>query len=155
MKPVTVIELMPSGKNEAKLFSERILEDVLEGCKNPLQLKAQFKIIKACLETIEKNESFKDALMAEHGRYQVSKYSAFGCEIEQRELGVEYDYSNCNDPVLEDLLIQDKEISEKIKCRKQLLKSIKQGNPVVDPDTGAVLMPPVKRSETGLCIKIK
>ena len=73
-----------------------------------------------------------------------------GNTFKLKEAGTKYDYTNCGDTILLDLLKELEVLNEKIKERQKFLKSIKEVEIVVDKNTGELLelRPPIKTSVT-------
>ncbi len=72
--------------------------------------------------------------------FDISKNSKYGIDITETS---KYDYSTCNDSVLNDLLTQEAEIKDKISERKKFLTAIPKGG-VADPETGEMIYPASK-----------
>jgi len=136
METLSVINLLPSTKEQVKSFASDIISQVKEGALNPLTLKAQLKFIEKTISEVDKG--IKDEFMNEAAKYGKS-FEYKGWKIEAIESGTTYDYSS-------DMIWCD--LKEKIKERETFLKSLKEPLVVVDTDTGetSTFYPPVKRS---------
>lgn len=133
---LSVVNLLPSTKQQSETFASLIINEVKCGNVDPLALKAQMKFIEKTLEAIDKG--IKDSWMAEAGKHGKS-FEYRGWRIEQVEAGTSYDYSN--DQVYN-------ETKEKLKDREKFLKGLTKA--MADPDTGEMCYPPIKKSTTTL-----
>lgn len=137
---ISAINLLPSTKEQVKMFSEIVINEVEAGNVNPLDLKAQLKFIEKSIEEI--NNGIKDLMLKEAAKHGKS-FEYKGWKIEEAETGVRYDFSG-------DLL--HSELSKKIKEHEAFLKGLKEPITVVDEETGEIkkVYPPIKKSTTTL-----
>lgn len=107
-----------------------IVESVLEK-GNPLFVGESMKIMEEIIEGVKSNKKFKDYALDEITKYGKGGYvSPSGAKIELFEAGGQYNFKNCNDPVVIDL-------EEKLKARKEFLKKLPpEGLVVTDQRTG-------------------
>lgn len=153
MEALSVINLLPDTNSQVKTFSEMIINEVKSGNVDPLKLKAQLKFIEKSFELIDKG-------IREHYLDEASKYGKnfelHGFKITYSEnISPKYDYSECNDPVWNDLNEMIKKLSEQKKDRETFLKSVQGHVEVPDQETGemAVVIAPTKKSSTGLIME--
>lgn len=73
-----------------------------------------------------------------------------GVELQVKEAGVRYDYAQCGDTTLNNLMQQRDALEKEIKQRQKLLQAIKGVEMLVDQTTGEIceVRPPVKTSTT-------
>ena len=79
-------------------------------------------------------------------------------KFERKEVGIKYDYSQCNDSKLVELEAELAQITELVKARQALLKSAPQGGLIVtDPESGETytVYPPSKQSTTSIAVTLK
>ena len=90
-------------------------------------------------------------------KYPENSFEFSGATIQKAELGTRYDFSVCNDHVHKCLTEISKQNSEQLKDREDFLKSLKGQMTILDEGTGEVIkiMPPLKKSTTGLKVTIK
>jgi len=107
-------------------------------------LDTMAKVLKAAIDDID------ELVLIELGKYAKGERIHVGAiELAPRETGVRYDYSACQDPELDALLVQQYEINERIKERQELLKAIKAPTTVVDDATGEIVtLHPPRRTST-------
>lgn len=60
----------------------------------------------------------------------------YGVKLEEVELGGKFDYVVCEDPVYNRLIEKLENLKLEVKNRETFLKMCKNGDPLVDPDTG-------------------
>jgi hypothetical protein len=72
-----------------------------------------------------------------------------GGKIETMEGGTKYHYENCNDPIYQELLIEQDKLNERIKSRELFLKTIPvNGMDIRHEDELVTIFPPYKTSTT-------
>ena len=83
----------------------------------------------------------------------------FRSKLELAEVGVKYDYSQCNDPKLNQMELDYEALGNKISDRKEFLKTLNpKGLTEVDEETGETntLYPPSKTSKSSVkCTIVK
>lgn len=145
---------MPSGKESLDFFIKKVVNEVKCGNENPLSLSVKLKYIELSLDAIR--DGIQEEVLKEHSKHGAKTIDLFGFKIEQAEVGVKYDFSNCNDDKLIDLEKEMEELNNKIKLRKEYLKSIQGHEQLVDEDgVVSVIKPPIKSSKTSLKFTLK
>lgn len=160
--------LLETNKADRLYFAQRTIEQIEDGELNPLevhmQVKAMEDIITLLTSTDEKKNTrgckiahrYKKLLFDEaekHGKtfeYHNSKFA-------QREVGVKYDFSLCNDPVLGVLEFEKEGIDLKVKERQDFLKGIPAEGIDFMTEEGEIvkLYPPLKTSTTSITVSMK
>lgn len=84
-------------------------------------------------------------------------YSLHNADVAQRESGVKYDFSACNDREYNDLKARYEAISTELKSREEFLKRVSKDMELVDTGSGETytIHPPVRSGKLGLTISIK
>lgn len=145
MKINELTKIEPS-KTVIPALAKKLTQGFREGHESAVELSTKLDFVsKVCTEA--KNE-LKEATIKEITEGEAYKN---GYKLEVKETGVSYDYSNCNDPVLEGLEAQIKELKKQIDTRQKFLKSIPyKGMQYVNPETGEELLlrAPSKKSGT-------
>ena len=88
-----------------------------------------------------------------HGK----SFSFLGDEWTVKETGVQYDYDNCNDPLVAQMHQELEQLQQEIKSRESWLKALPaEGMVIVDEETGETykVYPPLKKSTTSVTIKL-
>ena len=140
------------SKKEQQSLAEKFVALVKNGEVSPLQAYAQVKGAYETLNFFLKNKEVTDSVISEcqkYGKGEVPMYK--GVALAVSEGGVKYDFTVCNDPILNDLMEEKAALDEKIKERQKFLIAVPaEGIDVVDPDTGEVFkaIRPAKSSTT-------
>lgn len=151
------VTLFITDKKQRESFAAQVIEAVEDGRLNPLDVHLGLKGFEKISETITKNAGYKDNLLGVVATYGSKPFEYKGAKIEQVEGGVKYDYSVCNDAVINELLLQVERLNEAVKARQTMLKTIPvSGLEVVNSDTGevSIIYPPAKSSTTTLKVTI-
>ena len=127
-------------------LANRAISAVVDGYVDPITAWANIKRIKAAIELFEKDNQVMDITLRELSKY--GQQHQFGdCTLEEAEVGVRYDFSECGDSKLADLYaIRDANAAE-IKAREAMLKSLPYSG-MADPETGEMVYPPARSSKT-------
>lgn len=152
MTPNSVLALAPSTKEQITTFAKQIIESVESGNENALNVHAQIIALEKALAAVK--DAIRESVLSEAEKHNQKSFSFNGFKIEIKELGVKYDYSMCNDPVMNLLISSIEEYKERQKERSAFLKAIKNKETIVDTDTGEVITiyPPIKTSTTGITV---
>lgn len=153
--PTQLLSLMANTSTQIDVFSDGIIQAVQGGEINPLAVLVQLRAMEQASERILKE--IKPNIMAEADKYPGKDFEFAGNKITKAEHGTKYDYSVCNDPVLDDLIEQAKVLNEKVKTRQERLKAQTTPESILDPMTGEVVVinPPIKKSTSGLNVSIR
>lgn len=137
------------SKEKNILMAEKIVSDVLNGILNPLDVHIFTKSIENTIKMIQ--TALTREVLDEASKYGEKTFVHRGCEVNIRELGVKYDFTNCNDDKWTDLMAEMELLKAEIKARETFLKAIKQPTEV----DGKLISPPIKSSTTGIAVTIK
>lgn len=159
MKKTTFIQPLFRGASISKQRQTEVFEAmklrVIEGEVAPMEAFAQVKGLMAACEQFTKDREIVDKVIdavQQYGKGEDASY--LGAKFAVGEVGVKYDYSECNDPEWCRLANQKAEIEAKMKEREAFLKGIKGTITVVDEETGEVyqVTGPLKTSTTSVRI---
>lgn len=151
----TIINLssVTPSKEYLRGFAERIKNDVENGHSNPLRLSVILNFVgKCCADALSqiKEETIKEI------ESSPERKEFFGYKIEVAEAGVQYDYSKCGDPKMNELLSKMEDLKEEIKARETFLKGIKDRENIVTEDGEIVTVrPPSRKSTTSTKFTLK
>ncbi len=150
---IKINELNPSKALLPEVV-KNITEGAIEGILDPVRLSTQLDfVIKACTDS---KAIIKDKVLEvlESDRLRKDYY---GYKVEIAEVGVSYDFSNCNDEELTGLYEDLESLKEKIKDRENFLKALKAPMTIVNDEHGDVtkIHPPVRRSTTSPKFSLK
>lgn len=128
------------------VLAQSAINAVVEGEIDPIVAHINISKMEAAIKIYKDNAKVRDITLRELAKY--GKKQSFGdCTLEEVEAGVKYDYSGCNDSVMEELMRMRQAIDADIKEREAFLKAIPQSG-IVNPDTGELLKRPSKSSKT-------
>ena len=156
MKLVTTtdLSLFETTKAERQDFAQSVVNSLKEGNSEPLKIHLQVKCLEDLIKQITTHPEYKDLTLYEAAKYGKS-FEMHNAKFEIKEMGVKYDYSNCGDPVYNDLAQKLAELEKDIKDRQAFLKAVKPGTEILIEDEVIVLFPPVKTSTTSITVNLK
>lgn len=144
---------MPT-RAEIQRITDTLVEQV---CDGNVSVVKSVTILTALLESLDGalKRLKQDAVDELHKYPKGQQVTVNGADIQLKEAGVRYDYSNCGDTILLDMINERDELDNRIKDRQKFLRSIKDVEMVVDTRTGELceLRPPTKTSTTTFTIK--
>jgi len=146
MEITSLLNLNPTNKQEAESFASKLTEAVETGMINPLELHVKLNAMKKAIEDAQKNT--RDYVMREVNKYPERSFEIFSAKIEKSEVGVKYDFSECNDPELIEATNEENKYAEKRKEREAFLKALKSSMNIVTEDGEAITIYPPKKSST-------
>ena len=154
-KALATINTLPSSKEQLKVFSRKLKDEILANDKDPLKILVQLKYAEKVIADILKDKDIDYHFLKEFLLYEKEKeIEVNGAKLRQGETGVKYDYEACGDPVWFDLVKQIKELTEQRKEREKMLQNIPFDKGIVDPKTGVYISRPSKTSHTKVVVKI-
>jgi hypothetical protein len=155
MNTLSVINLMPSGKDQVAKFVSILRDEILANNTDPLKILVQLKYVEKTIGDILKDEEIDYHFLKEFLLYDKDENVIVnGAILRQSEVGVKYDYQNTGDPVWNDLNKQIEVLSDKRKEREKFLQNIPYDKGTVDPDTGLFITRPSKSSKTKVIVKL-
>jgi len=154
MKTTSLINVMPSNKAQVISFVQQTKDIILSGNENPLKIAVQLKALEELIKKLRTDEQIQDYTLEQALLENAKTFTAYGAEIQIKEMGTKYDYSDCNDSLLDGLYYKMDKLKTEIKDRETMLQTISEKNPVISPE-GEILNRPTKRSKTGISITLK
>jgi len=145
---------MPKTKEELDIAIEFVVDNILEGHKNPLLIARELKAMEDLVKAVRKNDKVRELTFEEAEKHGGKTFDAHGCQFQVKESGVKYDYSHCDDDILNDLHKQLEDIQKKVKEREIFLKNLPEDSPIFNEE-GVQIMRPIKKSTTSLTVKMK
>lgn len=154
-KAIALLDLFATSRTGIDQASDELIRAVQDGKENPLKVLVWCKTVEEVVERVRK-ETKENQLTAAFN-YAEKRFEFAGATIEKAELGTKYDYSTCGDIEWERLDAEVKGLIEKRGIREDFLKSLKGPLTLVNEETGQVyrILPPVKKSTTGLKVTIR
>jgi hypothetical protein len=152
---LSVINLLPSNKEQLQKFVRIVKDEILANDKEPLKILVQLKFVEKTIEDILEDEEIDLHFLKEFLLYDKDEEVIInGAKLRQSEVGVKYLYPDCGDPIWNDLNKQIKELTEKKKEREKFLQNIPYDQGTVDPETGLFITRPPKTSKTKVVCKL-
>ena len=155
MTAITLIKQGCSTKEQIEKFKNSAIEDFLSGHHDKLEAYKEMKALAEALNLILKDEKVKEAVLVEAQKYEGKTFQHSGAEFQICESVVKYDYSVCQDTEWNELTADIEALTKKRKAREtQLQARLNMTASIVDADTGQVLLPPAKTSQTIVKVKL-
>lgn len=152
---LSVINTLPSGKEQVVNFVRALKNEILANDKNPLPILVQLKYAEKTIAEVLKDEEIDYHFLKEFLLFgKDEKVIVNGAELRQSEIGVKYNYAETGDLVWSDLNKQIETLTEKRKEREKFLQNIPYDKGTVDPDTGLFITRPPKSSKTKVIVKL-
>ena len=152
---VTNLALFETDKEQRRTFVEQVVYNIEEGNQDPLKIHLQVKCLEDIIKQLTSHPLYKENLITEAQKFGKS-FEHHNAKFEIKEMGVKYDYTNCQDPIYNELMAQKTELDDKIKEREKLLKSVSlSGMQIIVEDELVTIYPPVKTSTTSITVNLK
>lgn len=151
---VTDLSLFETTKAERQDFAQSVVNGLKEGLSDPLKVHLQVKCMEDLIKQITSHPDYKDLTLDEAAKYGKS-FEHYNAKFEIKEMGVKYDYSNCGDPIYNQLAEELAELEKKVKDRQAFLKAVQPGTELLIEDEVIILYPPVKTSTTSITVNLK
>lgn len=150
-----VLTLFNTSQGGIERFSNQIIRDVKEGRVDALKVKVYLKTLEQIAEIVDK--ATRPEQKAEAEKWGEKPFDFMGATLHLTATKTAYDYEASNDTYLDNLEKEAAELENKIKARKELLKTLGEPTPIGDPETGETytVYPPIKKSSMGVKCEIK
>lgn len=150
---ISIFRKLPETKSQIKKYSQLIRESVLNGEVDPLDFAAQVSALEQLFKNLKADHLIKDVVLQEAEKYGKS-FEKGNAKFQIKEMGVRFDYSNCEDVEWETICSEVNKWTEKKKSRENFLRGIEPNAEVYGSD-GTQLKPPVKTSTTSVAVILK
>lgn len=153
---ISISEYSGLKKAELKEMAEQAVISVLEN-GNPLEVAESLSAMEEFIKNVRADKRFTEYVREEAGKHGKQYTSRSGAKIELAETGTRYDFSVCEDFELQALEIELTGIEEKIKGRKEFLKTVpSSGLLVTNEETGEIykVYPPSKSSTSSFKVTL-
>jgi len=165
---ISTLALFETNRPQRKSFVEDVIETLRDERADPLKVHIYLKAMEEIITMFtvldeKKNKSpwlakeYRELLLnaaEKHGK----KFNLNNAEFSIKETGTSYDWTKCEDSVLNNLLSEKLKIDTDIKARQEFLKNIQDsGLEVLDKETGDMTMiyKPAKSSTTAVSVSLK
>jgi prefoldin subunit 5 len=155
LSATSILSLFQTTKAERQSFVAEIINKVKDGGYDPREFHYQLKCMEQIIEMIKENEDYKKVLISVSEKWGRS-FQYENSKFEVKEVGVKYDFSVCNDPVMNDLIKQKEELAKSIKEREAMLKAIPEsGMELLQDDEVITIYRANKTSSTAVAVTLK
>jgi len=135
-------------KTQLKVISNNMVADILNN-GNIIESADAISKMEMLIKEIKGNGEWIEYLREEVAKRGASVITPSGTKIELAEVGVKYDYSQCNDDILKSLVEEQERIELMIKERQTFLKTIPvSGLDIVTINGELMTIYPPSRSST-------
>ena len=144
------------SKTDLSIAAKTAVDNLMER-GNVLEIAEQVSCMEHFLKEVKADPRYTRYVREEVEKYGKEFKTSSGAKIELAEVGTKYDFSQCGDVVLQRWENSLSELEEKIKARKDLLKSVpSEGLTQVDMETGETftVYPPSKSSTSSVKITL-
>lgn len=157
MEPSTatgVLRILPSTQAEVAHFAKAVVQSVMNGEANPLEIHVMLKGFEKAAELI--SDAIRTNVMSELDRYSEKSIQAFGARVDKAEVGTKYKYETACDPIWELRKVVLEQASVSLKERETFLRTLREPMTIIDETTGEIntIKPPQKVSTSGLKITL-
>ena len=157
MSTIKLFDNYPKNKFDQQMLANDIILPVIDGEVNPIETYIKARSLQDALKIVTDDDRIKDLVITEVEKYgNKTEYNSASLQV--KDVGVNYDYSVCNDQIYNDLLYMLNDIKEQIKIREKFLSKIpSEGATIVYEQTGEVrtIYPPIKQGSQGITITFK
>jgi len=153
---INILSLFETNKAQRQSFVSDVIQGLESGSINPLNVHLQIKAMEDLVKLLNDNKVYK-SIVLDAAEKNGKKFSYQSAEFSCREVGVKYDYKQCNDAELTDLQQQADTINAKLKARQEFIKALPiEGIEVLTSEGELIyIYPPAKSSTTSVVVTLK
>jgi hypothetical protein len=152
MNEIIKLDGLAISKQSVEQVRDEIRQRIEGGELDPVKVMSAVKFYEKVFNGDDKKNNGLNHILRPHVVDELGKdphrKDYYGFKVEVVETGQTYNYDNCNDSELEELMIQKKELDAKIKARQDFLKSINGHLDVIQDGEAKTIYPPAKFSTT-------
>lgn len=152
---IKAASILNTSKAERMVTVAEAIDTILDGHRDPLEFHIAIKCMEEMIKNILDDANYKAAVLSEAEKFGKSS-ERHNAKIAIKETGVKYEFSQCGDEVMNDLMQRKSELDAAIKSRSEFLKSLPAPIELVTEE-GIVnkIYPPSKSSTTSVTITLK
>ena len=158
LTPASIVALFETNKAQRESFVSTLVESIDNGNVDPLKIHLQIKCMEDIIKQLNDNPIYRDAILTQAQTYSQKEFEFMNAKIAIREVGVKYNYDNCNDNIFKKMVSEKNTLDEKMKARQKFLQLAPiEGTLVTDEETGETekIYPATKTSTTSLVVTLK
>jgi len=150
-------QIFETTKEQRAEFTHQLIERLNNGELDPLKTHLQVKALEDMLETLKASKDYKDAVLnaaVQNGK----EFEYMSAKFNIREVGVKYDYTKCESPAYDEIMLDYNDASKRKKDMEDFLKKVPHsGLDIINGVTGEVtrVYPPAKSSTTSVAVSLK
>ena len=148
------VRLMPENKQQIENFAQQLEQGLESGNIVASELLRFQKAMEKVFDKIK--PTLIDCAINEIEKYEKNAIIK-NTEFSIVEAGIKYDYTDCNDYILNNLMLDMDYLKGKIKSRESMLKALTEPMQIIDEVTGEVstIYGPKKSSSTTIKVSFK
>jgi hypothetical protein len=151
----STLQLFHTTKEQRQEFVHNIVQAIENGETDAIKVHLFIKSMEDLVKRVNDDATYKQYLLDAAER-NGKKFTAFNAEFQIKEVGSRYDYSQCNDPEIEELEYQINQLTEKLKGRYKFLQTVPpSGMDIRVGDEMITVYPPSKSSTTSVTVTLK
>lgn len=164
LSTTSILSLFETSRSQRESFVLDIVARIDAGEIDPLKVHLQVKAMEDIINRLTNTDKKKNSLAELAGVYKntlleaASKhgksFELHNAKFEQKEVGVSYDFTVCQDEKWEALYEQMCDLKAKMKERETFLKNIPEGG-IADPTNGNMIYRAAKSSTTSIAVTLK
>ncbi len=147
-KVIAIINEIPANKKGIEIFAKALIEPVINGEVDPLNIRKRIDAIEKIIKTVKNNKEFKQNVQAAAEQWTEKTFEHEGV-VFTKTLSTTYDYSE--DPVYQSIQKKISELNGQKKDREKLLSGLSEATEV----NGVVCYPPAKLSSDVVRVNFK
>jgi len=151
---ISIFTKLPETEAQVKEYTRLIKESVLNGEVEPLTFAAHVSALEQLFKALKSDVLIKDVILEEAEKYGSKSFEKDNAKYQIKEVGVKFDFKNCEDLEYFELVDDIAELTARKKEREAFLKSITPEMEVYGRD-GIQLKPVGKTSTTQVTIILK
>ena len=154
---LTIFSQLPSTKTEQKSFVQQMIDVVLDGERDPLQIEAKMKSLEDIVKEYRKNPDIRNLLLEEVRKYPKGVADVYNATFQEKETGVKYDFSQCGYKAYDELCAKIDELNEQKKLMEEEMKlHMKAPWSKLDEESGEVyeINPPFRTATSQVVVTL-
>lgn len=140
------------SKTQIKVIADQTAKDIINVGMDAFKVADTIAKMELFIKELKANPEYLDYLITMVSMYGNGVTTSTGTKLELAEVGVKYDFSQCNDQELKKMEQEFEVLEEKIKSRKDFLKALSPKGIDVMTEEGELvtLYPPSRSSKSSV-----
>lgn len=152
MTSMSVLRLFPETKEQQDTFVEMLVNQVLDGNVDPLEVEVQMCQMEQVIKKYRSDRRVQEACLNEAEKYNQKSFDYKNARINIRETGMKYDYTISHD--WQEANARTEEAKEAQKAIQKRLQTVTKNAPYIDITSGEEITAIQKSSTTRVVIEI-